>query len=87
MLELIYKQAKLETKEERGSENGLEQKVVITYENIPKTVQRDELTAAENIDQIVQEINQYQKEIENLHKHLTPTTPPEVREKRKQEAT
>jgi hypothetical protein len=35
----------------------------------------------------VQEINQYQQEIENLHEQLTPTTPPEVREQRKHEAT
>jgi prophage maintenance system killer protein len=39
------------------------------------------------IDQIAQAIDQYQKEIGNLHDQLTPTTPPEVREKRKQEAT
>jgi hypothetical protein len=58
-----------------------------TYEKIPKTTQRDKLTTTEKIDQIAQEIDQYQKEIENLHEQLTPTTPPEVREKRKQEAT
>jgi hypothetical protein len=32
--------------------NGLEQKVVETYENIPKTTQRAELTAMKMIDQI-----------------------------------
>jgi FtsZ-binding cell division protein ZapB len=46
-----------------------------------------ELMATEKIDQIVQTIDQYQQEIENLQENLTPTTPPEVREKRKQEAT
>jgi FtsZ-binding cell division protein ZapB len=66
---------------------GLEKKVVVAYEKIPKTVQVTELTATEKIDQIVQTIDQYQQEIENLHEKLTPTTPPEVREKRKQEAT
>jgi hypothetical protein len=60
---LIYEQAKLETQEEREHVNGLEQKVVGTYEKIPKTTQRDELTAVEKIDQIAQEIDQYQKEI------------------------
>jgi hypothetical protein len=67
--------------------NGLEQKVAGTYEKIPKTAQRDELTTTEKIDQIAQEIDQYQKEIKNIHEQLTPTTPPEVREQRKQEAT
>ena len=58
-----------------------------TYENIPKTAQRDVLTAVEKIDQIAQAIDQYQKDIENLHEQLTPATPPEVREQRKQEET
>jgi hypothetical protein len=44
----------------------LEQKVTGTYEKIPKTTQTDELTTVEKIDQIAQEIDQYQKEIENL---------------------
>jgi hypothetical protein len=35
----------------------------------------------------VQTIDQYQQEIEHLQENLTPTTPPEVKEKRKQEAT
>jgi predicted nucleic acid-binding Zn-ribbon protein len=64
----------------------LEQKVAGTYEKIPNIAQRDELTATEKIDQIAQEIDQYQKEIENLREQLTPTTPPAVKEKRKQEA-
>jgi hypothetical protein len=63
--------------------NGLERKLVGTYEKIPKTMQRDELIETQNIDQIVQEIDQYQKDIENLHQHLTLTTPLEVREERK----
>jgi hypothetical protein len=32
---------------------GLEQKVVIAYEKIPKNVQTTEFTVTENIDQIV----------------------------------
>jgi hypothetical protein len=63
--------------------NVLEQKVAGAYAKIPMTVQRDVLIAVENIDQISHEIDQYQKEIENLCEQLTPTTPPEVREKRK----
>jgi hypothetical protein len=65
-LELIYEKANIETKEERECMNGLEQKVVETYEKIPKTTQRAELIATEKIDQIVQEINQYQHEIGNI---------------------
>jgi hypothetical protein len=67
--------------------NGLERKVLGNYEKIPKTTQRDELIVAYNIDQIVQEIDQYQKYIESLREYLTPTTPPAVRDKRNQEAT
>jgi hypothetical protein len=43
-LELICEQAKLETQEERERVNGLERKVVVTYEKIRKITQRDELT-------------------------------------------
>jgi archaellum component FlaC len=64
----------------------LEQKVAGTYEKIPQAAQRDEITAAEKIDQIAQEIDQYHKEIENLREHLIPTTPPVVKEQRKEEA-
>jgi hypothetical protein len=86
-MELIYEQAKLETQEERECMNGLEQKVVRTYEKIQKTAQSEELIAVEKIDQITQEIYQYHKKIKSLCEKLTPTTPPEVREKRKQEET
>jgi hypothetical protein len=65
----------------------LEQKVAGTYENIPQVVQSDEITSVENIDRIVQAIDQYQKEIENIWEKFIPTTPPSVKEKRKQEAT
>jgi hypothetical protein len=41
----------------------------------------------EKIDQIVQRIDQYQQEIEHIQEHLTPTTPPEVNDQRKQKAT
>jgi hypothetical protein len=65
-LEIIYEKAKLETQEERECGNGLEPKVVGTYENVSKTAQTDEITTIENIDQIVQAIDQYQKDIESL---------------------
>jgi membrane-bound lytic murein transglycosylase MltF len=65
-LEIICEQAMLETQEERERRNGLEYKVARTYEKILKTMQGDELIAVENIDQIAQVIDQYQKEIENI---------------------
>jgi hypothetical protein len=49
---LIYEQAKIENQEERERMNGLKQKVVRTYEKIPKTAQRVELTTTEKIDHI-----------------------------------
>jgi polyhydroxyalkanoate synthesis regulator protein len=57
------------------------------FEKLPSTMQGNELPVAGNIDQIAQAIDQYQKEIENLREQLTPTTPPEVKEQRKQEET
>jgi hypothetical protein len=50
-------------------------------------VQSDEITSIENIERIAQAIDQYQKEIENIREKFIPTTPPSVKEKRKQEAT
>jgi hypothetical protein len=86
VLEIVYEKAKFETQEEKERRKGLEQKVAGTYEKIPKAAQGEEIIAAEQIDQIAQKIDQYQKEIENLREHLTPTTPPTVKEQRKQEA-
>jgi hypothetical protein len=65
----------------------LEQGLVVAYEKIPKSAQTEELTVMQKIDQIVQTIDQYRQEIEHLREHLIPTTPPEVKEQRKQEAT
>jgi hypothetical protein len=50
-------------------------------------MQGNELPVAGKIDHIAQAIDQYQKEIENLHEQFTPTTPPAVKEQRKHEAT
>jgi len=57
------------------------------FGKLPATTQGNELLAAEKIDQIVQAIDQYQKEIETLRGQIRPTTPPAVKEQRKQEAT
>jgi Na+/phosphate symporter len=67
--------------------NELEQRVGGMFEKLPSTTQGNELPVEGNIDQIAQAIDQYQKEIENLCEQVTPTTPLEVKEKRKQEET
>jgi hypothetical protein len=49
-MELAFEKTKIETKEERKHVKGLEQKVEVAYENIPKNAQMVELTATKNID-------------------------------------
>jgi hypothetical protein len=55
--------------------------VVVAYEKITKSTQITEPTTMHKIDQIVQTIDQYRKEIKNLWEKFIPTTPPEVKEK------
>jgi hypothetical protein len=86
-LELVLEQVKLETKDEKDHVDRLEQGLVVAYDRIPKSTQTTEPTTMQKIDQIVQTIDQYRQEIENLQEQLIPTTPPEVKEQRKQEAT
>jgi hypothetical protein len=57
------------------------------FRKIPTTTQGSELLVAEKIDRIAHTIDQYQKEIKTLHGPIRPTTPPAVKEHRKQEAT
>jgi DNA repair exonuclease SbcCD ATPase subunit len=83
----VLEQVKLETKDEKYHMDRLEQGLVVAYDKIPKSAQTTELTTMQKIDQIVQTIDQYRQEIEHLREQLIPTTPPEVKEKRKQEAT
>jgi hypothetical protein len=85
-LELVLEQVKLETKDEKDHVDRLEQGLVVAYDKIPKSAQTTEPTTMQKIDQIVQTIDQYRQEIENLQEQLIPTTPPEVKEQRKQEA-
>ena len=66
-LEKVYEQAKLETREEKEHKNELEQRVGGVFEKLPNTTQGNELPVVGKIDQIAQAIDQYQKEIENLH--------------------
>jgi archaellum component FlaC len=57
------------------------------FGKLPTTAQGNELPAIEKINQIAQAIDQYQKDIETLSGQVRPTTPPAVKEQRKQEAT
>jgi hypothetical protein len=49
-MELILEHANIDTKEEKDRANGLELKVVVAYEKIPKNVQMTELTVTKKID-------------------------------------
>ena len=60
----------------------IEQGVTIAYERIPNNMQIAEPNTVQKIDHIVQTIDQYRQEIENLRKQLIPTTPREVKEQR-----
>jgi hypothetical protein len=58
-LEKEYEQAKYKTQKETDRTNELECRVGEFFGKLPKTVQGNELPAAENIDQIVQAIARY----------------------------
>jgi hypothetical protein len=49
-------------------------------------MQTTELTTTQKIDHIVQTIDKYMYEVENLQEQIIPTTPPKVKEQRKHEA-
>jgi hypothetical protein len=84
-LYLVLEKVKIETKYEKYRTNRLEKGLALVYDIIPKSVQIEEPMMTQKIDQIVQTINQYMKDIENLQEQLIPTTPLEVKEQRKQE--
>jgi hypothetical protein len=83
-LELVLKQVKLETKDEKYHVDRIEQGVVVAYDRSPKREKTEDPTTRQKIDQIVQTIDQYKQEIKNLQEQLIPTTPLEVKEQRKQ---
>jgi hypothetical protein len=85
MLELFHEQVNFDTKDEKDHVDRLEKGLFVAYEIIPKSAQTTELTMTQHIDQNVKTIDQYKQEIENLQEQLISTTPPEVKEQRKQE--
>jgi hypothetical protein len=82
-LELVLEQVKLETKYEKDHVNRLKKGLVVAYERKPKSAETTELTTTQNIDHIAHTIDQYRQEIKHLWEQLIPTTPLEVKEKRK----
>jgi hypothetical protein len=61
--------------------------VTTVYNHIPDNAQAENTSAEEKLKLISQTIEHYRQDIEELKENMTPTTPPEVREKRKQEAS
>jgi 5'-deoxynucleotidase YfbR-like HD superfamily hydrolase len=59
--------------------------VAASYDIIPKSTQITEPMTMQKIDQIVQTIDQYRQEIENLWEKIIPTTPSEVNEQIKKD--
>jgi hypothetical protein len=59
-------QEKSETQEAKGHITELERRVEDIFGKLPTTAQGSELPMAEQINQIVHAIDQYQKEIETL---------------------
>jgi hypothetical protein len=80
VLEKEYEQARSENREETEHRNELERRVREIFGKLQNTAQENELPATKKIDQIVQEIARYQKEIKDLQEKITPTTPPAVKE-------
>jgi hypothetical protein len=87
MLQITCDQLTVEKEEEKEcTQTRLEQGLTTMYNRIPNNAQAAERSAEEKINLIAQTIDQYRQEIEELKEKLNPTTPPEVREQRKEEA-
>jgi len=82
----VFKKVNIDTKDEKDRMDRLEQGVATAYDRILNSMQIAKSTTAQNIDHIVQTIDQYRNDIENLKEQLIPTTPLEVKEQRRQEA-
>jgi hypothetical protein len=78
-LELVLDKVKLETKDKKYQTDRLQHGLDVAYEKIPKSVQIENPTMMQKVNQIVQTIDQYRQEIENLWEHFIPTTPPKVK--------
>jgi predicted nucleic acid-binding Zn-ribbon protein len=84
-LELMIEQVKFDTRGEKERTDKIEQRVTTIYNHLPDNVHAESSSTEEKLKMIAQTIDHYRKQIEDLKEKLTPTTPPEVREKRKEE--
>jgi predicted nucleic acid-binding Zn-ribbon protein len=79
MLQITYDQLTSD-KEDKECDNKIEQGLTTVYDHIPESVQSPERSAEEKIKIILQTVQGYRKEIEDLKQNINPTTPLEVRE-------
>jgi chromosome segregation ATPase len=87
MLQITCDQLTAEKEEEKECANKLEHGLTSVYARITNSVQALEKNTKEKISLISKTIDQYKQELEELKEkeRINPMTPPEVREKRKQE--
>jgi DNA repair exonuclease SbcCD ATPase subunit len=83
----VVEKVNMETQEEKQHTDKLEQKLKEVFTRIPDNAQEATSNAEEHIQIIVQMLEDYKKEIEDLKENLTPTTPPEVTAEREQHAS
>jgi predicted nucleic acid-binding Zn-ribbon protein len=76
----------LEKEEEKQRVDNLEKNLTEVYMSIPNCAQAQEVTIEEKIQHFAQTMERYKQEIAELTEKLTPSTTPEVREKREKEA-
>jgi hypothetical protein len=65
----------------------LEEILEEVFQTIPESALAGEINAEEKLQKIVQAMDGYKQEIRELVEKMTPTTPPEVRTEREQQAT
>jgi len=77
-LELVIKQVKFKTREEKECVDKIKQGVTTIYSHIPDNVQAENSSIEEKINLISQTIDHYRKQIEELKEKMTLMTPPKV---------
>jgi predicted nucleic acid-binding Zn-ribbon protein len=87
MLQITCDQLTLEKEEEKECVDKLEQKLKEFFTNIPNSAQEALSSAEEQIQVIVQTLEEYRQEIEDLKENINPTTLLEVQEWREQQYT
>jgi len=83
-LEMLIEYINMDTQEKKQWLDKFEKKMKEVFTKIPKSVQEAMRSGEEQIQIIVQILEDYKKEIEDLNENLTPTTPLEVTTEREQ---